>query len=66
MTSNPVRLQAITSVEAFVPPPVTFDPLGVAEDVLHLVAEIAPWNYQGGLQVNTVGVSPCPRNLLHN
>lgn len=26
MTSNPVRLQAITSVEAFVPPPVTFDP----------------------------------------
>ncbi|WP_300399861.1 glutamine synthetase III [Nocardioides sp.] len=26
MTANPVRLQAITSVEAFTPPPISFDP----------------------------------------
>ena len=26
MSANPVRLSAITAVEAFVPPPITFDP----------------------------------------
>ena len=26
MSANPVRLSAITAVEAYVPPPITFDP----------------------------------------
>jgi glutamine synthetase len=26
MTANPVRLQAIAAVEAYVPPPISFDP----------------------------------------